>query len=139
MAAVGFVTLLKNFSVRKLLFGVALLALMIFLVICITYTLKHSPWFLLGALPFLLSVMVCYEGFIKASQTYFLDYISCAVSFGFALVYLRLYWDSNYSSQMDAQSDIAWISLIPIHFFAYFVSCCLGLVAYYVYTKCWSR
>ena len=30
MAAVGFVTLLKNFSVRKLLFGVALLALMIF-------------------------------------------------------------------------------------------------------------
>ncbi len=66
MAAVGFVTLLKNFSVRKLLFGVALLALMIFLVICITYTLKHSPWFLLGALPFLLSVMVCYEGFYKS-------------------------------------------------------------------------
>ena len=58
---------------------------------------------------------------------------------GFALVYLRLYWDSNYSSEMDGQSDIAWISLIPIHFFAYFVSCCLGLVAYYVYTKCWSR
>jgi|GEM_PF-4841849 len=135
MEVTQFVRLPGIKPIQKILFSISVLSFIIFLTLSLLHTLNQSFWFLFGAVPFLMSVLVCYAGFIKKYDAYFLDYISCVVSLVFAVFYLGMYWDSNYSAHLDALSDIGWITMIPVHFFVYFASFPVGLVAYYGYVK----
>lgn len=139
MEVIQFARVLSIKSIKKILFFISVMSFIIFLMLSMLHTLNQSFGFLLGAVPFLMSVLVCYAGFIKKYNTYFLDYISGVVSLVFAVFYLGMYWDSNYSAHVDALSDIGWITMIPVHFLVYLASFPVGLVAYYVYSKLFLR
>ena len=139
MEVTQFTRFLRIEPVSKILFSISVLSFIIFLMLSILHTLNQSFWFLLGAVPFLMSVLVCYAGFIKKYDAYFLDYISCVVSLVFAVFYLGMYWDSNYSAHLDALSDIGWITIVPVHFFVYFASFPIGLLACCLYRKLFRR
>ena len=139
MEVIQFARFQRIKPVNKILFSISVLSFIVFLMLSILHTLNQSFWFLLGAIPFLISVLVCYTGFIKMYDAYFLDYISSVVSLVFAVFYLGMYWDSNYSAHLDALSDIGWITIIPVHLLVYLASLPMGLLVCYLFRKLFLR
>lgn len=136
--AIQFVRLLNSVKMKKILFIFSVLALFVFFLVCMLQTISESLWFLLGVIPFLMSVFVCYVAYVRKTDVYFLDCISCAVSLLFAIYYILMYWESNYSSHVDALSGVAWVTIIPVHMFLYILSILVGLAFYYLYSRFYS-
>lgn len=133
MAVMRFVILLNNMIFRSLIFWLSVLPLIVFIVVSAMYTLHASYYFLLGVVPFFVSSVMCYIATFRNKNLYWAEYGGFIVSVLFSVIYMKLYWDAKYSvDYVDAQADLAWVVIIPIHFLVYFLVCCFSVFFWYL-------
>ncbi len=115
---------------KKIMYWISIAALLVFLLISGCYTVHYSWWFLLGAIPFLMAVLVTDISGRQQQFVYFLDYSGCGVSIIFTIIYLGMLFDTYFAATADALSDVGWIFIIPVHFAAYVI---VSVIAWFIY------